>query len=411
MFGSGSKGYRGRVAAARGLAGLGLSAAVAVGSLGVGVAAGGAATVKGLSGKAPINLAFLWQVKGESSYAIQTFQNGALMAVKAINKAGGVDGHKITYTRYPVTPVTTSQAISEYIQAAQAKPVAMLGPPGPIQETLVRYENQYKIPILSVSPTQLSEVGQKYGTVWRFNPYAPIESYGAADVQYAVDKLHAKSLGMISSPDASDAGIATAAEAEAKKLGVPITVQKTIAVTATDATGQVLAMKGVGAVLAFSYENPVAVIANQMAQNGINVPLLSYDGAFPDITSGLIKGQAKKNFAAVTGCALYGSTAPSATARLSSAYKAAYGTAISIQAAETYETIYVVAHAIEVGRSVSATALRKALSADSYSGKVCTPTYRSDAAHNMTHLDTVYSFAGATPKPVFKYTVPFATKS
>ena len=155
MFGTRSKGLNRRIAAA-----VGLSAVVATGTLGVGLQAAGAATLKGLSGKAPIHLAFLWQVKGESSYAIQTFQNGALMAVKAINKAGGVDGHKITYTRYPVTPVTTSQAISEYIQAAQTKPVAMLGPPGPIQETLVRYENQYKIPILSVSPTQLSEVGQ-----------------------------------------------------------------------------------------------------------------------------------------------------------------------------------------------------------------------------------------------------------
>ncbi|HVX23675.1 MAG TPA: ABC transporter substrate-binding protein [Acidimicrobiales bacterium] len=406
MFGQRSKGYRRRVTAA-----LGLSAAMAAGSLGVGLSGAGAATVKGLSGKAPIHLAFLWQVKGESSYAIQDFQNGALLAVKAINKAGGVDGHKITFTRYPVTPVTTSQAISEYIKAAQTKPVAMLGPPGPIQETLVRYENQYKIPILSVSPTQLSEVGQKYGTVWRFNPYAPIESYGAADVQYAVDKLHAKNLGMISSPDASDAGIAAAAEAEAKKLGATISVQKTIAVTATDATGQVLAMKGVDAVLAFSYENPVAVIANQMAQNGIDVPILGYDGAFPDVTSGLIKGQAKQNFAAVTGCSLYGGTVPSATKRLSALYKQTYGTAISIQAAETYETIYVVAHAIGVGRSVVATTLRKTLSSDSYSGRVCTPTYRADAQHNMTHLDTVYSFAGATPSPVYRYTVPFAHKA
>lgn len=405
MFASTSNRFASRVAAT-----VAVSAAMVATMLGMGVQSSGAASSQGITG--PINLAFLWQVKGESSYAIQTFQNGGTMAVNAINAAGGVDGHKLTYTRYPATPVTTSQAISQYVAAAQTHPAAMMGPPGPIQETLVRYENTDKIPILSVSPTELAEVGQKYGTTWRFNPYAPIESYGSADVAYVVDKLHIKKIGIIDSPDASDAGITAAAVAEAKALGAKVVANRTIAVTATDATGQVLAMKsaGAGAVLALSYENPVAVIANQMAQSGLNVPLLSYDGAFPDISSGLIKGQAKKNFYAVTGCSLYGSTVSSQTTQLASKYQKQFGVPISVQAAETYETVYVLAHAIAVAKSTNPTKLQKALSTDSYSGKICTPTYRSDAKHNMTHVDTVYSFAKSQPTNVFTYAVPFAAK-
>ncbi|HEY2565010.1 MAG TPA: ABC transporter substrate-binding protein, partial [Acidimicrobiales bacterium] len=53
------------------------------------------------SSKSPVTIGLLWDIKGESSVDINDYQNGAMLAVKQLNKAGGVGGRKVIVFRQP----------------------------------------------------------------------------------------------------------------------------------------------------------------------------------------------------------------------------------------------------------------------------------------------------------------------
>ena len=352
--------------------------------------------------KDPINLAFLWEVKGESSYAIQDFQEGAQIAVDKLNAAGGVDGRKVEYKRYPASPTDASQSISQFLKAVQSKPAVTLGPPGPIQQVYKKNVDRAKIANLPVSPDTQSEMGGKFGSDYRFFVGASGTDQARAAAWYVTTKLGAKKIGLLSSPDPSDSAMVEVLKREVPKHGGQITAERQIAIDATDVTKETLAMKGVDAVLLFSYENPSAVAINQLAQQGIDVPVVTYSSVYPAVAEKLIHADALKNVYANTPCNFYGDKVSPEAKEFAAAYEAAVKAPPSFQAATAYDTVLVAAQAAGKAGSDDPAAVTEALKTGTFSGGVC-GEHKADERHIMSHKIYIHDFKSGTANLAAEY--------
>jgi branched-chain amino acid transport system substrate-binding protein len=367
-----------------------LAAAAGCGSdSGDGAASSGSSGTSG--GKGPINLAFLWEVKGESSYAIQDFQEGAQIAVDKLNADGGVDGRKVEYKRYPASPTDASQSISQFLKAVQGKPAVTLGPPGPIQQVYKKNVDRAKVANLPVSPDAQSEMGQKFGSEYRFFVGASGADQARAAAWFVTTKLGAKKIGLLSSPDPSDSAMVKVLKEEVPKHGAQITEERQFPIDATDVTKETLAMKGVDAVLLFSYENPSSLAINQLAQQGINVPVVTYSSIYPAVAEKLVHPEAMKNVYANTPCNLYGDDVSPQVKEFATAYEAATKTPPSFQAATAYDSVLVAAEAAAKAGSDDPAKVTEAIKTGTFTGGVC-GDHKADERHIMSHKIYIHDF-------------------
>ena len=91
--------------------------------------AGGATTTNCTLSK-PIKVVLLAEIVGESAIAVNYYNNGAMIAIDQINKAGGVCGQPIQMTRYPASPLDPQNTNAAYLKALDQNPTAIIGLPG-----------------------------------------------------------------------------------------------------------------------------------------------------------------------------------------------------------------------------------------------------------------------------------------
>src|SRR5687768_14791566 len=81
----------------------------------------------------PIKIAGAVEVAGESDAAVDSFDNGFRLAIKEINEAGGIGGQEIEYDRVPLSISDGSRATSQFLEAVDMEPSAIVGLPSNVQ--------------------------------------------------------------------------------------------------------------------------------------------------------------------------------------------------------------------------------------------------------------------------------------
>lgn len=376
-------------------------------------ASGGSAGALKLS--KPVKVVLLAEIVGESPIAVNYYNNGIMMAIDAINQAGGIGGQPVQLVRYPASPLDPQNTNAAYLKALDQNPTAIIGLPGGGTQLAGVLSNVDRggIPLLIISLGDTNVYyGSKGGSQWAWFMEQDTGSVAAAGTNYYINDLGAKKIGFMGTNEsygnASLAGYKAAIQAAGLQ---PYAVQQ-YSPTATDLTSQVLAMKGADAVDDYGYPNPVAVQLKQFQQNGLDIPSVSGGSSFIVVQQKLATGAAVAKLYATTACNPTGSTDP-ALQSFNTAYQQRFHETPGQEAAVTYDSMYVLKAAIEKAGSADPTAVNNAMSQITVSQNViCSPSYHADGAHIMDHTVTISSFASDGSSTVKKtVTVPDQPKA
>jgi branched-chain amino acid transport system substrate-binding protein len=345
----------------------------------------------------PVNLGFLWEVQGESTVAINDFQNGATLAVSEINKAGGVGGHPVTYFRQPTSVLNMQSAQASFLTAVGNNPTMLIGPVVQGQVLALGPEiDRAGIPLLTAfGAAEAINYAAPGTSQWVWSAKAEVQQLAQFATQYLAQTLHYTNIGIMGTNEAfGNSGVATI-KAELQKLGLQPFAVAQYSPTATDLTQQVLAMKGAQAVIDWGYPSTVAVQVNQFVQNGLDIPTIGSDAVTSAINGGLVKGVALSKVAVVESCDPNAPTTPRLTAFVK-AYKDKYGTSPILSAVNAYDDVHIAIAAIEKANSTSPAAINKAMGEITYTGACA--TYHADPAHSMNHFASIvqYDSSGAS---------------
>jgi ABC-type branched-subunit amino acid transport system substrate-binding protein len=353
----------------------------------------------------PLKLAFMWEVKGESPVAVNDFDEGAQLAVKEINAAGGVGGHPIEVVRFPAPP-TDPQALSTNFQkAVEAKPDVIIGFPSPDSPVVLhRQIEDAGVPVLTASPPDTIRFGAPGGSEWVFSMQPSDGAASKVGADFFVTEKGLKRIAGLYTDLPSYRSQLGAVTARVKELGGEMVLERGDAPTVKDLSEAILSLKDkkAEAVVDFGYPNPLALALQQMAQNGIDIPVLAGGSAGPVANGGLVDKSAMKNFYSVIPCNVTDSSRPK-TADYAAAFEKEYGRAPAVaQAAQTYDAVYLAVQAVKAAGSTDHDAVRKALETGSFEGGACASAYKADGAHLLSHEAVIVKVPELTTEHTYK---------
>jgi branched-chain amino acid transport system substrate-binding protein len=375
-------------------------------------AAGGAGTLKL---DKPVKIVMLAEIQGESAIAVSDFDNGAKLAIDAINAAGGIGGQQVQYERVPASPLDQAQTNQAYLKALDANPTILMGFPG--GGTQVGFSlaniNKGKIPFLI---TALGDDNVRFGAaqgsefVWFLNSYT--NGIASAGVQYLHEELKANKIALAGTNEGYGSASIAGSKDYMGKNGLSPQSEQTYSPTATDLVSQVLAIKGADAVANWGYPNPLGVYLTQMKQNGIDIPTMG--GESPGIVSSF-KLAPDDAIGKLYSAALCNPTATdnAALKKFTSDYQAKFGAVPLDLAAFTYDGVYVVKAAVEAAGSTDPAKLNAALATvDVKGGLICQPELKADGSHFFPHSVTIVKMGPGGAGTVQKtYTLPNLPKA
>jgi branched-chain amino acid transport system substrate-binding protein len=382
-------------------------------------AAGGAATTAGgastLKLDKPVKIVMLAEIQGESAIAISDFDNGAQMAIDAINKAGGIGGLPVEYERIAASPLDQAQTNQAYLKALDANPTVIMGLPG--GGTQVGFAlaniNKGKVPILI---TALGDDNVRFGAaqgsefVWFLNSYT--NGIAGAGVRFLHEELKANNIALAGTNEGYGNASFAGSKDYMSKNGLKPFTEQTYDPTATDLTAQVLALKGADAVANWGYPNPLGVMLTQMKQNAIDIPTMggespgivtSYKLA-PDDAIGKLYSAALCNPTATDNANLKA---------FADAYKAKYNANAQDFGAFTSDGVYFIKAAVEKAGSADPAKVNAALAeVEVTKGLVCQSKLKADGSHFLPHEVTIVKSGPLGTGTAMKtYTLPDLPKA
>lgn len=368
------------------------------------VAGGGAAG--DLTLNEPLKIVFQWEVRGESEYAIDDFENGARIAVDEINAAGGVGGHKIETVRIASSPVDPQAAVTAFLKGVDEDPDIIIGLGSPIIAAIGSTIDRSGIPTLAVVEDASPIFGTETGSEWLFNMKTPPRPAAEYATKYAIEELKASSVAVLGTNESYGNQGAENIKATLKDAGLSPKVERQFAPDASDLTEQVLALGGSDVVVSWAYPNPVAVLLNQMQQNGVTIPVVGGTPATIAVNGGLVEGKAIDNLYTVDYCNPHDSSRPQ-LAKFTEEYRKRYNATPNPEAVLTYDAVYVAVEAVKAAGSTDPGAIRDALRTLKYTDGACDSEYRADGAQILHHQLVIADYsADGTAKTVKTYTVP-----
>jgi ABC-type branched-subunit amino acid transport system substrate-binding protein len=344
-----------------------------------------------------VTIGFLWEVKGESPIAIDDYNNGANLAIKQLNAAGGLLGHPVKTFREKLPPLDLQATSSNFLAAVGKKPTALVGIPAPTQSTALGTAIQRaKIPTLAVDvgdPFDIpgSSAGSDYA--WFMGNYDP--DIAKSLVNYGLDDAGVNKMAIMAGNDTYGTGGAGWAKDALKAAGKTPATDQSFAETATDLTAQVLALKNSNAdgVFSWSYPNTVAVQMKQMAQNGIEITVLAGTSGALAVASGGIPASLLSKLAIAVPCNMQDTSYSSSVADFAKAYQAEYKTPASINAGWAYDGVMTVARAVKLANSNDPTAVNNAISKIPETSGAC-GVLKADEAHVLNHQLVIAKYNG-----------------
>src|SRR5579864_3747973 len=285
-------------------------------------------------------------------------QNGAKLALAAVNKAGGVLGKQVELTIEDDQTTNPGIVLAFSKLAAQSDIVGFLGS---IRSTQVHAMapdvlKLGKPVMIGGTDPALTHMGNQ----WLFR-FRPNDSYsGRVIAQYGVETLGKKKWAVVHSTDAFGTAGGKALAAALEKLGTPAVLDQGYANQSLDFTPVVLAVKQSGAdVLGtyFTFENDLGIFARQLRQLGVNIPWVGSPSVVA-VSSTKLAGPALYGTYGVADYAEQSSEASKAFGKL---YRDAYKTAPDNQSAWTYDAITILSAAINKAATTDPGKIRDAI--------------------------------------------------
>lgn len=389
-----------RTTTRRGLVAAGLLASL------IPLAACGGEASEGADG--PVEIVGLIEVRGDSEFALDDYDNGAQLAVDMVNSEGGVLGEDLSYERIPASVVDPQQARTAFLKAVDRNPSAIFGfPGGGSLEALTREVDRAGVPMIHISSDGKLAFGAEAGSEWLFsiNP----DDRGRTDtaVTYA-QELGAQTVGIIATDETFGRESTDKTLPALEEAGLDVGAVRYVSPTATDLTSAVLDMQDVDVIISWTFPNILALQLEQMAQNELQLPVITGNSGPLVVANELATGPAIDQLYAATPCAP--SIGESAIGQeFAKAYQAEYGVQPTASATQVYDTVRVLARAIEEAGTTDHDAVQEALSDLEMDDGACASLYRTDEAHFLGHQYVVVDFsANGSSKIVETYDVPEA---
>lgn len=336
----------------------------------------------------------------ELSGAVATYgssiNDGAKLAIKEINAAGGIDGKQIEYIAVD-NKSETAEATSAAIRLAEKeKVVAMIAPATSGNSVAtVQIASQHKVPMVTASGTAPNVTVNDDGSV---NEYAfrtcfidPFQGTVAAN--FATNELGAKNVA-IYADNASDyaKGLAASFKETIEANGGTVVIEEAYVAKDVDFKSTLTNIKGKNPDFIFipGYYEEVGLIVKQARELGIDVPLMGADG-WDSPTLIELAGADALNNTYITNH--YSSEDPDATIqKFVEAFKAENNSAPNAFHALGYDSIYYLVDAIKrVDGDITGEAIQKQLAATKDLSLI-TGTFSVDENHNPVKSATVLEF-------------------
>src|SRR5580698_9001241 len=285
-------------------------------------------------------------------------QNGAKLALAAVNKAGGILGKQVELVIEDDQTTNPGIVLAFSKLAAQSDIIGFLGS---IRSTQV---HAMAPDVLKLGkPVMIGGTDPKLTHMdnqWLFR-CRPNDSYsGSVIADYGVNTLGKKKWAVLHSTDAFGTAGGKALTEALTKLGAPPVLDQGYANQSQDFTPVVLAIKQSGAdVLGsyFTFENDLGIFGRQLRQLGVNIPWVG-SPSITNITALKLAGPALYG---TFGVADYAEDSSEASKAFGKAYRDVVKVAPDNQSSWPYDAINVLAAAINKAGSTEPTKIREAI--------------------------------------------------
>ncbi|MGA2053925.1 MAG: ABC transporter substrate-binding protein [Bradyrhizobium sp.] len=285
-------------------------------------------------------------------------QNGAKLALAAVNNAGGVLGKQVELVIEDDQTTNPGIVLAFSKLAAQSDIVGFLGSIRSTQTHAMAPDalKLGKPVMIGGTDPALTHMGNP----WLFR-YRPNDSYsGRVIADFGVNTLGKKKWAIVHSTDAFGTAGGKALSAALEKLGTPALLDQGYANQSQDFTPVVLAVKQSGAdVLGtyFTFENDLGIFARQLKQLGVNIPWVGSPSVVA-VSSTKLAGPALYG---TYGVADYAEESSEASRAFGKIYRDAYKFAPDNQSAWPYDAITVLSAAINKAGSTDPGKIREAI--------------------------------------------------
>jgi branched-chain amino acid transport system substrate-binding protein len=285
-------------------------------------------------------------------------QNGAKLALAAVNKAGGVLGKQVELVIEDDQTTNPGIVLAFSKLAAQSDIVGFLGS---VRSTQV---HAMAPDVLKLGkPVMIGGTDPKLTHMdnpWLFR-FRPNDSYsGRVIADYGVNTLGKKKWAIVHSTDAFGTAAGAALTTALEKLGAPPVLDQGYANQSQDFTPVVLAVKQSGAdVLGtyFTYENDLGIFARQLRQLGVTI---AWVGSPTTVNVSAIK-LAGPTLYGTYGVADYAEDSNEASKAFGKAYREAYKIAPDLQSAWPYDAVTILSAAINKAGSTDPGKIRETI--------------------------------------------------
>src|ERR1700712_2800454 len=285
-------------------------------------------------------------------------QNGAKLALAAVNKAGGLLGKPAELVIEDDQTTNPGIVLAFSKLAAQPDSIGCLGS---IRSTQV---HAMAPDVLKLGkPVMIGGTDAKLTHMdneWLFR-FRPNDSYsGRVIADYGVNTLGKKKWAVLHSTDAFGTAGGAALTAALEKLGAPSVLDQGYANQSQDFTPVVLAIKQSGADILgsyFTFENDLGIFARQLRQLGVNIPWVG-SPSIVNVTALKLAGPALYGTFGVADYAEDSSPGSKAFGKL---YRDAVKVAPDNQSSWTYDAINVLSGAIKTANSTDPGKIREAI--------------------------------------------------
>lgn len=302
-----------------------------------------------------------------ASYGISVKQ-GAEIAIKEINDAGGVKAGDTTYTfamQFEDDEATEDKAIQAYNTLMDQNINAVLGTVTS-SPCIAIADATAEDGILQITPSGSAQDCTKNPNAFRICFTDPLQGVTMAD--YAVNELGYKKIAVIfNNADAYSTGIKDAFEAQVAANGGEVVASESFVTDDVDFNTQLTTIKGTDAEVIFvpAYYNDATYITKQAKELGMSLPFLGsdgWDGVLGTVTDpSTVEG-------AVFLSPFFAADENEAVKSFVTAYEAAYGATPDQFAADAYDAVYCFKAAIEAAGSIESADLIAAMTEISVDG-------------------------------------------
>jgi branched-chain amino acid transport system substrate-binding protein len=285
-------------------------------------------------------------------------QNGAKLALAAVNKAGGVLGKQVELVIEDDQTTNPGIVLAFSKLAAQSDIVAFLGSIRSTQVMAMAPDvlKLGKPVMIGGTNPDLTHMGNQ----WLFR-FRPNDSYsGRVIADYGVNTLGKKKWAIVHSTDAFGTAGGKALSDALGKLGAPPVLDQGYANQSQDFTPVVLAIKQSGADILgsyFTFENDLGVFARQLRQLGVMIPWVG-SPSIVNVSALKLAGPALNG---TFGVADYAEDSSPASKAFGKAYRDVAKVAPDNQSSWTYDAITVLCMAINKAGKTDPTAVREAI--------------------------------------------------